>query len=398
MNIRKLPLKNIILQKKRTAGLIIILIVLTASMFGGSIFIRSLNNGLDSLNQRLGSDIILLPKDAESEVDLKNLLLQGTPGYFYMDKSILNELENIEGIDKISPQYFLVSANADCCSVKVQIIGFDEKTDFTIKPWLHESYDRELSDNEIIVGSSLSTRVGHKLKLYGVEFLVVGKLEKTGTGLDTAVYTTGDTVKNLIKAAEDKGISILSKQNPDDVISSVYINVKEGYDIDNIVSDINLGIDGVKAVRSKTMMTSTADRLKTISFLISILIVTIWVFAALILIAAFYMITGERKREFAVLRVIGYSKKALGRLILTESVILGSAGSVIGIVITGTAMYSFNILINSKLDLPYLVPNAISTAVYVLITFISVTFLGAVSGMISALRAVSVDTGKILRE
>ena len=398
MNIRKLPLKNIIMQKKRTIGLILILIVLTASMFGGSIFIKSLNNGLDSLNSRLGSDIILLPKDAESEVDLKNLLLQGTPGYFYMDKSILKELENIEGIDKVSPQYFLVSANAECCSVKVQIIGFDEKTDFTIKPWLHESYKGELSDNELIVGSSLSTQVGHTLRLYGEEFLVVGKLEKTGTGLDTAVYTTGDTVKNLIVAAEGKGISVLSKQNPDDVISSVYINVKEGYDIDTVVSDINLGIDGVKAVRSKTMMTSTSDRLKTISVAISFLIGTIWVFAALILIAAFYMITGERKREFAVLRVIGYSKKALGRLVLTEAVILGFIGSIIGLAVTGIGMYSFSILINSKLDLPYLVPGFISTLWYVILTSLSVVGIGAISGMISAIRAVSVDTGKILRE
>ena len=68
MNIRKLPLKNIFMQKKRTIGLIIILIVLTVSLFGGSLFIKSLNNGLDSLNSRLGSDIIVLPKDAESEV------------------------------------------------------------------------------------------------------------------------------------------------------------------------------------------------------------------------------------------------------------------------------------------------------------------------------------------
>ena len=140
MNIAKLPLKNIISYKKRTIGLILILVILTMSLFGGSIFIKSLNNGLDSLNERLGADIIVLPKDAESEVDLQNLLLQGTPGYFYMDKSILNDLESIEGVDRISAQYFLVSANADCCSVKVQIIGFDEETDFTIKPWLHESY------------------------------------------------------------------------------------------------------------------------------------------------------------------------------------------------------------------------------------------------------------------
>ena len=398
MNIAKLPLKNIISYKKRTIGLILILVILTMSLFGGSIFIKSLNNGLDSLNERLGADIIVLPKDAESEVDLQNLLLQGTPGYFYMDKSILNDLESIEGVDRISAQYFLVSANADCCSVKVQIIGFDEETDFTIKPWLHESYQGVLKDNEIIVGSMLSTKVGHTLKLYGKEFLVVGKLEKTGTGLDTAVYTTGDTVKALIEAAEDKGISILSKQSPDDVISSVYIDVKDGYDIDPIVSDINLNNSEVKAVRARTMMTSTSDRLGIISSAISFFVKIIWAFAAIILIAAFYIITGERKKEFAALRVIGVSRKKLGVLVMSEAIIIGIIGSVFGIIITGAFMYSFSVLIGTRLDLPYLLPGVVTTIYYILVTFISVVLLGTISGLISAYRAVSVDTARILRE
>ena len=398
MNIAKLPLKNIISYKKRTIGLILILVILTMSLFGGSIFIKSLNNGLDSLNERLGADIIVLPKDAESEVDLQNLLLQGTPGYFYMDKSILNDLESIEGVDRISAQYFLVSANADCCSVKVQIIGFDEETDFTIKPWLHESYQGVLKDNEIIVGSMLSTKVGHTLKLYGKEFLVVGKLEKTGTGLDTAVYTTGDTVKALIEAAEDKGISILSKQSPDDVISSVYIDVKDGYDIDTIVSDINLNNSEVKAVRARTMMTSTSDRLGIISSAISFFVKIIWAFAAIILIAAFYIITGERKKEFAALRVIGVSRKKLGVLVMSEAIIIGMIGSVFGIIITGAFMYSFSVLIGTRLDLPYLLPGVVTSTYYILVTFISVVLLGTISGLISAYRAVSVDTARILRE
>ena len=398
MNIAKLPLKNIFSYKKRTIGLTLILVILTMSLFGGSIFIKSLNNGLDSLNERLGADIIVLPKDAESEVDLQNLLLQGTPGYFYMDKSILNDLESIEGVDRISTQYFLVSANSDCCSVKVQIIGFDEETDFTIKPWLHESYQGVLKDNEIIVGSMLSTKVGHTLRLYGKEFLVVGKLEKTGTRLDTAVYTTGDTVKTLIEAAEDKGISILSKQSPDDVISSVYIDVKDGYDIDTIVSDINLNNSEVKAVRARTMMTSTSDRLGVISSAISFFVKIIWVFAAIILIAAFYIITGERKKEFAALRVIGVSRKKLGVLVMSEAIIIGIIGSVFGIIITGAFMYSFSVLIGSRLDLPYLLPGVITTTYYILVTFISVVLLGTISGLISAYKAVSVDTARILRE
>lgn len=398
MHTRKLPLRNISMQKKRTLGLIILVVVLTVSLFGGSIFIKSLNNGLDSLNQRLGADVIVLPKDTGSEVDLKNLLLQGTPGYFYMDKSVIDDLEKIEGIERLSPQYFLVSANAECCSVKVQIIGFDESTDFTIKPWLHESYTGQLGNNEVIVGAALSTKVGHTMTLYGNEYLVAGKLEKTGTGLDTAVYTTGDTVKDLILAAEDKGISILSKQSPDDVVSSVYINIKEGYDVDEIVSDINLNMEGVRAVRSKSMMTSTADRISAISGAIYLLIRTVWLFAAVILMVSFYVITGERKREFASLRVIGYSKKQLGKMVLTESLAIGTAGSIIGNVITGVLLYSFGAFIESKLDIPYLIPGGISIFYYVCVTFISVVFVGAASGVISAYRAVSFDIGSILRE
>lgn len=61
-------------------------------------------------------------------------------------------------------------------------------------------------------------------------------------------------------------------------------------------------------------------------------------------------------------------------------------------------MYSFSVLIGSKLDLPYLVPGAITAACYVLVTFVSVVLLGALSGLISAYKAVSVDTAKILRE
>ena len=96
----------------RTAALVIIATVLSAAAFGGQILVRSLQRGLESLEQRLGADIIVLPEGAESKVDLQNLLLQGTPGYFYMDKSVMRGLSKIKGVEKLWAQYFLGSANA----------------------------------------------------------------------------------------------------------------------------------------------------------------------------------------------------------------------------------------------------------------------------------------------
>lgn len=398
MSTSKLLYNNIVRRPLRTFALLFICIVMSAAVFGGAVISASLKNGLGSLEQRLGADIIVLPKSASEKVQLENILLQGTPGYFYMDKSVQQSLADVEGVDKLSAQYFLVSANAECCTVQVQIIGFDEDTDFSVKPWLHEAYSGKLGLNEIVVGSGLSTRVGHTLKLYGTECKAVGKLESTGTGLDTAIYASSDTVRGLIKAAEGKGISVLSKQSPDDVISSVYIKVKEGYDIDEVEANINLGIDGVQAVRTKSMITGTADKLSVISGSVTVLIVAVWVLSAVIMLIVFTALVNERKREFAVLRAVGFSRRRLGKQVMCEALVICLFGAVIGIAIAAAVVFPFSTLIEKQSGLPFLSPSILTAIGYAAIAFGAVILTGPLASLYSAYRLSRVDTGKILRE
>ncbi len=398
MSIRKLLFFNIVRRPLRTFALLFICIVMSAAVFGGAVISASLQNGINSLEQRLGADIIVLPESASEKVKLENILLQGTPGYFYMDKNIENTLAGVDGVDKLSAQYFLVSANAECCTVQVQIIGFDDETDFSVKPWLSEAYSGSLGRNEIVVGSGLSTRVGHTLKLYGVECKAVGKLESTGTGLDTAVYASADTVRDLIKAAESKGISVLSKQSPDDVISSVYIKVKDGYDIDEVAANINLGIDGVQAVRTKSMLTGTADKLSVISGSVTVLIIAVWVLSAVIMLIVFTALVNERKREFAVLRAVGFSRRKLGTQVMSETLVICLIGAVIGIAIASAVVFPFSRLIETQSGLPFLSPGILTSLGYAALAFGAVILTGPLASVYSAYRLSRVDTAKILRE
>ena len=398
MSITKLPLKNLIHKPVRTTALVLIALFMTAAIFGGQVAAASLQNGLTSLEQRLGADIIVVPEDAQAKTDLENILLQGTPGYFYMDKSVQDKIANIDGVELVSPQYFLVSANAECCTVQVQIIGFDEDSDFTIKPWLRQSYTGTLGENEIIVGSSLSTRVGHTLKLYGVECKAVGKLDATGTGLDTAIYTTPETVKTLIKASQQKGIGVLAKQSPEDVISSVYIKVRDGYDISEVAGNINLSVGGVQAVRTRSMITSTADRLSVISNGIRVLIAAVWVLAAVILTAAFTSLVSTRKKEFAVLRISGFSRRQLAALVLSESVAVCAVGAVTGLALACAAVLPFGSLIEQKTGLPYLSPGVFKAAVYALTAALAVIATGTLASLFAAYKLSHNDTGRILKE
>lgn len=398
MDLKNLPIINLRRKPIRTTALIVIAMVMSAAAFGGQLLIKSMQRGLDSLEQRLGADIIVLPEGTEKKVDLQNLLLQGTPGYFYMDKSVADSLSEINGIDKLSSQYFLVSANAECCTVQVQIIGFDDDTDFTVKPWLKEAYNSTLKENEIIVGAGLSTRVGNTLALYGVECKAVGKLERTGTGLDTAVYATNDTVKGLIKASAEKGIAVLSKQSPENVISSVYIKADKDADIDELTAEINMKVDGVQAVRTKSMMTDTAKQLNVLSESIMVITTAVWVLAAVIMIAAFYNSANERKREFALLRTIGFSRKQLSRIVLSESIITAGAGSLAGVALTALLSFSFVGAIEKKTALPILMPSVSVTLIYGVTVMTIVLFAGSIASAISAYRLTHIETGKILRE
>lgn len=51
-------------------------------IFAGSMTVVSLQNGLGTLENRLGADIIVVPNTAKRKVDPKTMILDGTPGYF----------------------------------------------------------------------------------------------------------------------------------------------------------------------------------------------------------------------------------------------------------------------------------------------------------------------------
>ena len=398
MNIRKLSFRNIIKKPLRTSALLFIVTFLVFSMFGGAVVVSSLQNGMNSLEARLGADVIVVPDSAKSKTDLESMLLQGTPGYFYMDKSYIEKIEEIEGVEKVSPQYFLASAKAGCCSMAVQIIGFDQGSDFTIQPWIQNSYKNELENCDVVVGSEISTVVGGQIKLYGTNCNVVAKLENTGTALDTAIYTNAETVKLLIKAAAEQGINILSNNSPDNVISSIYIKVMDGYDPQSVTDDINLHVRHVQAVRTKNMLTGISDSLSAISGTVTVLIIAVWIMAVIIMLKAFSMLINERKKEFAVLRVIGTSRKMLAGIIISESAIISAAGGILGIALASLVVFPFSSMIEANLGLPFLLPDASEILLYIIMSLVIAVIIGPLASAYSAFKLSRVDTGMILRE
>ena len=370
--------------------------LLSFTVFGGFMVVMSLRQGLTSLEQRLGADIIVVPSSAQSKVSFQNILLQGTTGAFYMDSENLTRTLEVEGVETAAAQVFLASLKADCCSVKIQVIGFDPENDFIVQPWIADSYARDLEQLHVVVGAHVTANVGENLRIYDQNCPVVARLAATGTGLDTAVYCSMDTMKLLLKAAEEKGISH-KVSSGDDVISAIYVKVKDGYDIGKVNSEIQGHTRKASAIRTKSMITDVAGSLSGISRIVTGLIAAVWVLAFVILLTAFAMIANERKKEFALLRILGTSRSSLGGLVWKEAALCTAVGALAGIAAASLVVFPFATLIETRLGLPYLLPSAPMIMGAGIAALCACVLVGSLSSAHAAVRLSKAEPGTVLR-
>ena len=368
-------------------------------MFAGAFTIISLQRGLDSYKARLGADIIVVPNSSKGHGTVDDILLQGLTGNYYMSGKDYDKIAATEGIESITKQFFLTSAKASCCSTRVQIIGFDPETDFSILPWISESYPDEIGDGDVVVGANISVKNDGTIKFYGVDYNVVAQLSKTGTGLDSAVYTNMTTMRQMSENASDiLGSSNFKGVDTKNGASAVLIKVADGYEISEVADDINIHVTKVQATPSKSMVASIAGGLGSVSKIIGGLIVAIWILAIIILVAAFALLSNERKKEFAVLRIMGASRGLLSRVMSIESSIVAAAGAVTGLVIGMLVVFPLSNSLRSALELPVLIPGAGMIVLLAVLTLAVSILTSLITTNISARKITGGETGLLLRE
>lgn len=398
MNIRALPFKNLIRRPVRNAALLAVVAFLSFAVFSCALVVQSLHNGFDSLQSRLGADVIVIPDTARSSVDLESLFTDGTPGAFYMKNTYMDKVNARDGVENVTPQYFLSTVSSGCCSVPAQIIGFDHDTDFVIRPWISQSYSGDLADGEVIIGSDITPYSNGTVKFYNTDCKVAAQLEKTGTGLDTAVYTNKNTILSLIQASVDSGMNTIVKNDPEELVSAVYIKTADGYSPQDVADDINIHVKGVAASATKSMFSGISGNLSGISVVMTALLIALWILAFFILMLVFSVLINERKKEFALLRVMGMSRSRLSGVVLSESLLLCTGGALIGIGAGAIVTFLFSGLIKNTIGMPFLLPGADMILITAAVTFGLTLLVGPLSSAYSAYRLSRVDTGKILRE
>lgn len=64
------------------------------------------------------------------EKQLQSAPLRGEPSTFYLDQQLEEKIRSFPGVGNVSSQIFIASLQAACCSLPVQLIGFEPQSDF----------------------------------------------------------------------------------------------------------------------------------------------------------------------------------------------------------------------------------------------------------------------------
>ena len=396
ITIANLAWRNIQRRPFRSCCLIIIIMLFSATLFGGSVLMKNLSLGISGMANRLGADILVVPYGYEKNLEVA--LLRGEPSSFYLKADLIDKIKDIKGITAVSPQLFIASLSAGCCTSKVQLIGFDQESDFVIKPWLQTQLSQPLIDNQVVVGSKITANVGEEIKFFNHPFKVAAKMDNTGMGFDTSVFMTIPTAQLLMKEAN---LIEGDTEHFTNYVSSIFVKVDPDYQPKDIVNQImpKYAIDyNIDFVMTKGMLSNISKWLTGFSTIVYSLSAIFWVLAIIVIFVIFSSSLNERKREISLLRILGASRSDLVKMLLRESLIISALGGIAGIVIAGVLIYAFSLLICQSIGLPCMNISITDGLIYALMVFMLTLIIGPLSSIYSALSLTKFDTYQTLRE
>ena len=397
MRLGGLALRNISGSSFRSQVIALCVLVVAGLCFSTTLIIQGAQDSLDLAAQRLGADLVVVPKGSETRVE--TALFMGKPTTAWMPESNYERIAALPGVAVASPQLFLGSLNnASCCAVsEMFMIVIDPKTDFTIRPWLERNLGRDLTLGEAVGGRYVSVPEGEDfLRLYGYDLTLVGTLEPTGMGLDQTLFLNQDTAREMARVSLTKAEKPLDL--PANSVSAVMVKTVPGVAPHDVALRIIQDVPGVTVLESPTMFQSARKQMNGLLRSLEALLGLVWALSLVLLGLVFSVTANERRREIGVLRALGSTRNFVFRSLLTEAALLALVGGVLGISLSGAAVYLFRGLLMASFGIPLIFPPVPELAAFVAAGFLLALGTVALAAVFPALRVSRQDPATAMRE
>ena len=359
---RLLPLAfRLLLQEARRSSGRYLLLALAVSIGSSSIFLtlvisHSIRRGLESSLNRLGADLLILPKGITH--NLTAALLTGEPNAPLLDPSALTQIITLPGLEKISPQRHF-SLPSDQGHGETDLIAFDPLTDFTLQPWVREHLPRPFSLGDVLIGGRRSEPLGSTISFFGKNLVVWGKLDLTGVGpTERSLFGSFSTMEELAQECRSRGLQSFGTSPLTGSASALLLRLSPGAGAGQVRFALS-SVPQVQIISGSSLGIQIRQSIRTIlTGSITFTLLSLFM-AGLLILVVYAGIVAERKSELGLLLALGLSRIGLSLWLAMEAALCAFLGALFGVLLgaTGLAIFvrTFGYLLTSRgitLELP----------------------------------------------
>ncbi len=362
----------------------------SASIFLSLVFRQTIQQGLENSLNRLGADILILPKAVTH--NLTAALLTGEPGSPALDPEIETTLRNLPSIETIAPQLSF-KVESDEGHGETELVAFDPRNDITVLPWVRECLDRPFHTGDVIVGARRSEPVGSAISFRGHSLVVWGKLGLPGVGpMERSIFGSFDTFTqkvagHSILSDPPQRSALLLRLRPGAEAGAVRFALASQPSI-QVITGSGLGIQVRQAIRTILAGSLVA----TLTGLAMAGLLTLGVYAGVVL---------ERKSELGLLLAMGLSRTGLSLWLAAEAALCAMIGALFGILIGAAGLVifarSFGYLLISR-GIDFVAPTLASLLFPAAVSLLLCSVVAGLGALVPAWRLAGRELYQLIRD
>jgi len=231
-------------------------------------------------------------------------------------------------------------------------------------------------------------------------FTVVGVLEPTGTPIDRVIWVPLESVYRMgghvLRGAGESYEAREGESIPDEhkEVSAVMLGLRSpqaGFVLNQTIN--RQGKIATLAWPIARVMADLLDKLGWVQRILSLVAYLVVLIAGAAILASVYNTIGERRHEIAVLRALGARRSRVLSVIVAEAMVIAGGGALLGFVVLAAILVPAAALIQAQTGV---VVELLAFHPAMIWTPLAMTALGALAGLIPALRAYATDVSRNL--
>ncbi len=319
MNFWSLAVKNLRRRRVRTLLTIIGVAIAIAVLYSLLSFNAGYERQLSGEMNSLGVSLLAVPKGCPYEA--ASLVMHGGVIPKYLNESNLQTIRSTTGVEIATPMLLQQFTNNGKSHV---VYGIESAEMQKIKPWwkVQGRFFTDDEKNVMVIGSALAeldgAKVGDTIPIGQAKehFSIVGILEQTGGQDDQSHFLPIDEAQRIFKK--------------EGRINTIAVLVKDPKEVASVSDEIEK-IPDTQVVTMSQISGTIMNLVGSARTLLFSLIAVAIVISAFGIMNTLLMSVHERSREFGMMKAIGASGTDIGIMIMIETILVTTAGGILGI-------------------------------------------------------------------